>query len=375
MAAPTQLSVADLGQITKLASGGTAVVYRVPNLRKVGISSGSYVYKKYNDKTKQLAGPALGSGLTNFVQFRDRLPPDQLRAWDDRIIWPIAVVTDAAGAADGIVMRLIPDRFFQNFQKRAGGVDRKPREIESLFGDLETARRVGLPDVSLVTRLQIIRAIAGAYAMMHKEGIVLGDISGRNIIYDPDAKQPAIMVVDVDSARIRGNRSTFGSQPHTPNWQPPEAMAASAEIMRLKRSQATVSNDVLDRLQNTWSIQSVKTDVYKFGLMVVRILDFGKGCAVNRDPAKARKMLQNRLGDQAAVLLDASLSAKPADRPEMREWYRLFQGGTPGKSSTGSVPVQGSTKTKKATASLQNGLVKGNWQWVEGTGWVRIGRS
>ncbi|MET0425010.1 MAG: hypothetical protein ABW046_14090 [Actinoplanes sp.] len=375
MTGPTELAVADLGQITRLAAGGTATVYLVPDLKAAGLRDDTYVYKKYNDKTKQVAGPALGRGLTNFVQFRDRLPANQLKAWDERIIWPVAVVKDPGGAADGIVMRIIPDRFFHDFTKRNGGVNRKPREIETLFGDTETALRKGLPDVSLVTRLQLVRAIAAAYSMMHKEGVVLGDISGRNIIYDPDPRKPAIMVVDVDSARIRGNRATFGSQPHTPNWQPPEAMAASAALERAKRAQPPAPRDVQERLHNTWSIQSVKTDVYKFGLMVVRILDYGRGCAVSRDPKKARKILSDRLGPEAGALLDASMAEKPNDRPAMRDWYLLFQGSAP-QQVPAQQPQQSQTPptVQVAASSLPNGTRRGNWEWEEGRGWVRIGR-
>jgi serine/threonine protein kinase len=368
----TELDIAALGRPQPLGHGGTAVVYLVPDLRLPEFPGERFVYKKYNDKTKQVAGPALGRGLTNFVQFRGRLPANQQRAWDARIIWPIAVVKDGNDAADGIIMRLIPDRFFHDFKKREGGVNRKPREIETLFGDNETARRKGLPDVKLITRLQLVRAIAAAYSMMHKEGVVLGDISGRNIIYDPDPRQPAIMVVDVDSARIRGNRSTFGVQPHTPNWQPPEAMAASDALHRAQRAKPPAPPDVQDRLHNTWAIQSVKTDVYKFGLMTVRILDYGRGRAVNRDPAQARKILSYRLGPEAAKLLDASMSAQPNDRPQMREWYHLLAGTSPVSSiPTQPSPIPGVPRGQPGPA---NGDRQGNWQWEDGTGWVRVPR-
>ncbi|WP_433825899.1 hypothetical protein ACQP2E_27795 [Actinoplanes sp. CA-015351] len=365
-----EFTVGQLGRIEPLARGGTATVHLVPDLTRVGDQPGPYVYKKYTDKTKQSAGPALGQGLSNFVQFRDRLPADQLKAWDERIIWPVALVKDGGGAADGILMRIIPDRFFHHFTKRNGGSNHKPREIETLFGDTETAMRKGLPDVSLGTRLQLIRAIAAAYGMMHKENIVLGDVSGRNIIYDPDPQRPAIMVVDVDSARIRGNRATFGSQPHTPNWQPPEALAASHALESAKRSVPPAARDVQDRLHNAWSIQSAKTDVYKFGLMVVRILDFGRGCAVNRDPAKARTILRAQLGTEAQALLDASMAGDPQDRPLMRDWYRVLQGApsTTPKQRPRSAPAP----VTPPRPVLVNGTRRGNWEWVEGHGWSRI---
>jgi serine/threonine protein kinase len=367
----TELDVSALGRLTPLGRGGTATVYFVPGLQLPEFPGERFVYKKYNDRTIRLAGQALGHGLTNFVQFRDRLPEEQQRAWDARIIWPVAVVKNRGGAAEGIIMRLIPDRYFHDFKKREGGVNRKPREIETLFGDTETALRKGLPDVQQHTRLQLLRAIAGAYAMMHKENVVLGDISGRNIIYDPDPKQPSIMVVDVDSARVKGNRATFGIQPHTPNWQPPEALRASAELERGKVARPPMSVDAQNRLHNLWSIQSVKTDVYKFGLMTVRILDYGRGCAVNRDPARARKILVSRLGNAAGGLLDASMAPDPNDRPTMREWYLLFQGGG---AANGAKPIVQQQPSTKPAPALPDGYRRGNWQWKAGKGWVRVAR-
>ncbi|MFI7514096.1 hypothetical protein ACIBVK_11465 [Micromonospora echinofusca] len=376
MTAPLEMTVGQLGRIQQLARGGTATIYLAPDLRLPGFDDVRFVYKKYNEVTKRAAGPSLTTGLSNFVRFRDRLPSKQRDAWDARIIWPVSVVLDENGAADGVIMRLIPDQYFHDFTKRAGGVNRKPREIETLFGDDETALRKGLTKVDLTTRFRLIRAIAAAYGMMHKENVVIGDISGRNIIYDPDPAHPTIMVVDVDSARIRGNRAVFGMQPHTPNWQPPEALAASAALIRGSKSNPPMPDDDRDRLRNRWSIQSTQTDVYKFALMVVRILDNGRGGAVNRDPHKARRILKAQAGDEAADLLDASLAENERQRPTMRQWYDQLQQRRAGRHS-GPVPPRPRPQTAgPATAQpnnqhLANGHRVGKWQWVEGQGWVR----
>ncbi|GAA4593170.1 hypothetical protein BJY16_000877 [Actinoplanes octamycinicus] len=345
----TALTVRALGPLRQLARGGTATVFLAPELRLPGLPGEQFVYKRYTDATKRRAGPSLTTGLTGFVRFRDRLPEAQRAAWDARIIWPVGVVVDEDGAAGGVVMRLIPDRYFQDFRKRSGGVHRKPREIETLFGDDETALRKGLPAVGVTDRLRLIRAVAAAYGMMHKQGVVVGDISGRNIIYDPGPVRPSVLVVDVDSARIKGNRAVFGMQPHTPHWQPPEALAASAELAGWDGA----DEDLRDRLRDRWAIQSTKTDVYKFALMTVRILANGRGGAVSRDPSRARRVLRDMLGEPAAVLLDASLSPTPADRPAIRDWYDA---------------LQPSGQERPPEVSRQ---VSGGWVWVDGQGWVR----
>ncbi|GAA0416926.1 hypothetical protein Aca07nite_08280 [Actinoplanes capillaceus] len=372
MTAPLELTLDQLGRLDELARGGTATVYLAPELRLPGLDDERFVYKKYNEVTKQSAGPSLGTGLSNFVRFRERLPEEQREAWDARIIWPVSVVLDDSGAADGVIMRLIPERYFQEFTKRAGGVNRKPREVETLFGDDVTSARKGLPGVDPPARIRLIRAIAAAYGMMHKQNVVVGDISGRNIIYDPDPARPSIMVVDVDSARIKGNRAVFGMQPHTPNWQPPEALLASAALQRASRSSPSPPVEMLDRLRSRWAIQTTATDVYKFALMTVRILSNGRGGAVSRDPARARGVLKARIGDTAADLLDASFSDDAKQRPTMRDWYDALQHRKPGsKTPSPRVAADETPAVEKTSTLLANGHQVGQWVWVEGQGWVR----
>ncbi|KUL21924.1 protein kinase family protein [Actinoplanes awajinensis] len=356
----SELPLRRLGRLEQLARGGTATVFLAPDLRLPDLPGSRFVYKRYTGATKRRAGPSLAGGLSGFVRFRDRLPDAQRAAWDARIIWPLRVVVDEDGAADGVLMRLIPDRYFQDFRKRSGGLHRKPREIETLFGDDATTRRTGLPPVDVGDRLRLIRAVAGAYAMMHRQNVVVGDVSGRNIIYDPDPARPSVLVVDVDSARVRGTRAVFGMQPHTPNWQPPEALAASAELARLDPA----DTDAHDRLRARWAIQSTTTDVYKFALMAARILANGRGAAVRRDPAGAHRILRERAGAQAAALLDASLSPAGRDRPAMRDWYEaLHPAGSQGCLPEPEAPLRTSRNSERP--------VSGTWEWTDGQGWVR----
>ncbi|AEV88573.1 hypothetical protein ACWT_7563 [Actinoplanes sp. SE50] len=51
-----------------------------------------------------------------------------------------------------------------------------------------TAARTGLPPVDLTARLGLVRAVAAAYTMKHAQNVVVGDISGRNVLYDTDPR-------------------------------------------------------------------------------------------------------------------------------------------------------------------------------------------
>lgn len=364
-----RISRSALGRLEQLGTGGTAVVHRLPDLTLPGHPGREFVYKEYREKTRKAAGPSLGSGLENLVRFRGKLPVRQQTSWDDRIIWPVMVVTDAGDEVSGIVMPIIPDRFFQIYQRRSGQTDRRPREVDALFGDEETMRRVGLPDSGVVTRLRLILGIAEAYGMMHKEGVILGDISARNVVYDPDSVRPAVLVVDVDSARVRGTRSIFSSQPHTPGWEPPEALAAAA-----RSKDTSLSPHESDQLRNTWAVQSTRTDVYKFGLLVIRILDHGRQRSRNRQPAAAAQILRTHIGRPAATLLERSVDADPAVRPSMREWYDVLRHGKgrerPSSGPAGRVAA-GATQRVPQASRIPDGHRIGSFVWKEGTGWVR----
>ena len=88
-----------------------------------------------------------------------------------------------------------------------------------------------MPAINLQARLSVITQVAATYAMMHKANVIVGDISGRNVIFDPTGPHPNILVVDADRARVAGTRSVFSSQPHTPHWEAPEALAADGTYL------------------------------------------------------------------------------------------------------------------------------------------------
>jgi serine/threonine protein kinase len=367
----TQVTTDRLGRREPLGRGGTALVYRVPDLRLPELPGTALVYKEYKKKIRDLAGPALGPGLESLVRFRENLSGRHRAKWDEQIIWPTRLVVDGSGNATGIIMPLIPPRFFHDFVKRTGAIERKPREIDTLFGDPEALARAGLPAVDLLTRLRLIRRIALAYAMMHKQGIVLGDISGRNVLYDPDPRQPTIVVVDVDSSRKEGTRAPFALQPHTPNWEPPTALDANRRLQNSALA-PTMSGSERARLRHAWSTQNRATDVYKFGLIVVRTLDPGRGATTNRNPANALRTLRRHLGINTADLLQRSLSRDDADRPTMRDWYLTLANGQDDTRTPPAAPpyTPWPGPSSSSSSGIPTGRRVGNLVW-DGSGWVR----
>jgi hypothetical protein len=345
----------DLGRLDPIGRGGTAMVYGLPDLAPAALrlpALHGLVYKEYKQKVLERAGPGLLSGLRTLVALRlHKLVDEQRARWDQRIVWPLRVVTDAAGAATGIVMPLIPPPFFQRTVRRSGPPQLRPREVEKLFGDVDTMRRTGLDPLDTDTRVTLVGRIASTYAMMHRAGIVIGDINGRNLIYDPARSRPAVMAVDADSARPEGTRSVFETQPYSPQWQPPEVLAA---IRRYQQNPQSTPSRAL-------TAQNKQTDLYKFGLLAVRILDYGRRRAVNRDPTRAVEVLRRSRVPEAAELLRATLAENPKDRPTLREWYEAMNPGRSRSSTDSAIPPPGVAGTQ----------VSGAWTLIEGVGWVR----
>jgi hypothetical protein len=349
----------DLGPLEPLGSGGTARIYRAPHYRGAGFE---VVYKEYNKKTLTAAGARLGPGLHAVAELRQELADKQRQFFDNRTIWPLRVIVDDEGVSRrtvGTIMRLIPDRFFQIVQYPSGSVESTPREIHYLFNEDSYARRLGLAIVPIEARIALCGQIARSLALLHGARIVFGDLSARNVVYDPTAAlAPDVLMLDCDSARVRGTASAFGSQPHTPNWEPPEALRAKRRLAAMKGSGDTYR---MHELRHQVMIQSRQTDVYKFALVVIRILDYGPGRSPNKDPAKALSILHRVTSRHVAEVLVASLSAAPDDRPSMVDWYEAFTGR---KRRPRSEPGAGQATASQSGDKTSRGfvLVDGEWR-------------
>lgn len=352
--------MSELGTPQYLARGGTAKIYRLPRYSLPG--EGPLIYKEYKAKTRQAAGPALRPGLLSLVDFRERLTSDVRAKLDQRAIWPLVVVLAPDGAALGIVIREIPGEFFHGSHVL---------EFQQLHNADEDARRAGFPVVGLQARLLLLARFAEVMKLLHDLGVIFGDVSSTNVAFSLGAK-PRAVLVDTDSARRKGTRGAFGAQPQTPMWEPPEALGAKRQLDYFKRL-GTGSGSELSRLAHAWTRQTVETDVYKFGLMVVRVLDYGRRSTQNRSPDKAGQVLRSAVSGAAARLLDRTLSDDPKVRPTMDDWYQTFRGRTvsstpPGRPGRPARPVPPAAQPAAPDAATRTGT---GWKLVPGTGWVK----
>ncbi len=240
------------------------------------------VYKEY--KGNQVSP----NGLRAIVGVRSRLDAAARTKLDTMAAWPVRVVRDT-GKVCGVVMPLIPDSFFQERVLPTGRRARGPREVQNLFIEPATAVRLGMPDLSTRQRFAVCRDLAAALELLHGNGVIFGDINAKNALFRLQP-EPTVMLVDCDAVRIRGSAAVV-RQLSAPDWDPPEG-----------------------------AVLTQPTDLYKFGLFVVRVLSPGQQASTARDPQRAFRELDN----EGRRLVTAALGSASDARPSAAAWRSYF---------------------------------------------------
>jgi hypothetical protein len=273
-----------LGAMSRLNAGANGTIHRLTSFR-LPDEPGDLVFKEYNLNAVQVA---LG-GLERLAGLRLSLVAQRRAVLDEMTAWPLRAVVGPANEARGVLMKLIPGRYFEDMLLPSGTRDQVAREIQHMIFEPAVARRrqVDVPaDGDLRTRLRICERFAYLLSILHGANLVYGDVSARNLLYSL-RPGPAVFLVDCDAARVRGS-AAVNKQQHSPDWEPPERVAG----------------------------QSVTTDRYKLALFVLRVLTPGKGSSLNRDWRAAAGVLDQR----GLRLLRLALEGTPGDRPMAREW-------------------------------------------------------
>jgi hypothetical protein len=271
----------------QIGRGGMGSVYLLSSYNLAN-AAGPFVYKEYDPK---ILPDISGQGLASVIAVRERLGPKERQWLDGCTVWPLRIVEER-GAVTGIIMRLIPDDYFQQFVVPSGDVVVVPRDLQSLLISGKRCKQLGWPFAEPRQRLQLCALFAYMVAFLHRRDIVFGDISAGNVLYRL-TPETGLMLVDCDAIRKVGNAPVV-PQGHTPDWFPPERFTKP---------------------------QSVRSDRYKLGLFILRVLAPGDGASVNRDPDAARSALDAR----GMQLLRASLSTDLDVRTDAKTWYTYLR--------------------------------------------------
>jgi DNA-binding helix-hairpin-helix protein with protein kinase domain len=275
----------------QLGAGGQGRVFLAPEISLPDVP-GPLVYKQY------LPGHLPPHGLAAVVARRLRMDDATRSRLDRAAVWPVRLVEDG-GQVSGVLMRLIPDEFFQERTKPSGAPTRTLREVLHLFVDPGRSNRLGMPSATMAQRLMLCRSFASVLHLLHRNDLVVGDLNGRNAVFALGTL-PEVRLVDCDAVRIKGSMPVV-RQLNAPDWDPPENQLSQA------------------------------SDLYKFGLFVLRCLGPGTQASVSRDPARAGAVLDG----EGLALVRAALAQDPNRRTTAQSWGRYFDRVLTGRQAAG----------------------------------------
>ncbi len=157
-------------------------------------------------------------------------------------------------------------------------------DLQLLLKPPEYLNRIGLR-VSDRQRYEVIEKLGESLEWMHSRGIVVGDLSARNLLFS-FVPRSRVYLIDCDSMALEGRG--VESQNETPDW------SIEAVFPREK-------------------LGTRYTDVYKLGLVALRLF---AGEQASRDASRVR----GRVPSEIQRLIERSLSPDQTDRPQPTEW-------------------------------------------------------
>ncbi|MEZ5210651.1 hypothetical protein [Gordonia sp. (in: high G+C Gram-positive bacteria)] len=289
-----------------LGSGGQGKVYRIA----ATFDGRALVYKEYSAAARTELDRAALNALVAYLSNADATRRAALLA---TFAWPIAPVT-SGGATVGFVMAAAPHVFMSERSRGPAGA-RRLNEIQHLLNAPAFVARLGFR-LSRRTQIEVLISVATALRTLHDAGFAFGDLSPRNLLFDPDGGE--IFVLDCDAITRPGLRVL--PQAETPGWHLPAGELTG----------------------------TAAGDDYKFGLLVLRLL---AGDQHTTSPAALPSEFT-----ALRPLLIRSLTDAPAERPSAATWISVLRDVLPGAPTatltpTISSPTVPSTSTPPSAAA------------------------
>ncbi|MFI9508814.1 hypothetical protein [Nocardia sp. NPDC052566] len=278
----------------QIGRGGQGSVYHVSNkkINNTDDAGWDVVFKEYN--TTSLAQLDVVA-LTSMVALLRELSHSDGQWLCEKTAWPAAMVVRQERVC-GIIMRVVPDRF--RFTMHGLSATTRPNErlanLEYLLNDDAYVARVGLR-ISERDRLELLADLAATLARLHRLDIVVGDLSPKNLLFTTDPA-PECFLIDCDAMRVRGE--SVLPQAETPDWNLPSG-----------EEKATQAGDI-----------------YKFGLLAVRLLA--------RDQTTTDTTPLTAIHPALGTLARLSLDLAPARRPLPAQWAEQLRSAAASASTT-----------------------------------------
>lgn len=175
----------------------------------------------------------------------------------------------------------------------------------------DRSAEMGLKPLAFSARLKALGQLATLLAALHRHGLILGELDGDSVFVDPVTTTGAVDVCLMFSLSWRTRQWFIASTAHMFGSVPPEVHALAAE------ADALPPGPQRDQLTVRARVSTQQADVYKFGLVVIRLLAMRDGVAILADPAIAQEAMIRTLGVVGTRVILAALAPDPGDRPTM----------------------------------------------------------
>ncbi|MFE7601011.1 hypothetical protein [Streptomyces sp. NPDC057494] len=298
----------DLSRVVKeqkIASGGQGTVWTVKDRTING--SWPVAYKEYHPEIRPRVDPQVLADLVAFVPAQERGTGLWLA---ECTAWPAGLVT-ASGEVCGFLMRRIPQRFTRTFAFEPG--KEKAAGFEYLLNNDGYLRTAGIT-ITPRQRFELLLDLARTLARLHALGIVVGDISPKNMFFSLDGT-PGCFLIDCDAMVLYG-RSML-PQVETPDWNVPEGEPKGTPA----------------------------SDAYKLGLLAARLF---AGKQEGRD-VSVLSATDPAVGQLAAL----SLSTDPVRRPAPAQWLTALESAVITAPATLPKNTAGTTPPRQTTNQQQ----------------------
>ena len=295
----------DLGSLASIASGGFGEVFRT-GFRLPGYR-GALAYKELKSSLSQDKYSRAVEAMRQAVQLRDSMSDGDRSDLDEVTVWPLALVEEG-GVVRGCLMPLIRPEFFAELHPPATGKkDSRTRELGWLPARPAALQGAGFSQdqidefSDLLVRMRIMVWLVYSVALMHKYGVVYGDMSLKNAVFCL-GEYPRSVLMDCDGVARLDDASR--RQANSPSFLAPECEEPGRNPFARGRAH----------------FQDTRTDVYKLGLCVVRCLSRGHGAT----QLKSADHLTGLLSPECLDVIKASLSQDPDQRPTAKQLYQAL---------------------------------------------------
>ncbi|GIJ45198.1 hypothetical protein Val02_20840 [Virgisporangium aliadipatigenens] len=274
----TVRAVSDLGPLDKLDEGGQGKVFRLSN--RPGV-----LFKQYLPTV-----PVDVGRLAALIEAGRSMPTNDRAYLRQRSAMPTELVRDDSGRCAGFLMNAAPEEFWAEVGKNV-----KLLELQYLAFPPK-AKWSSIELLDLEERLVYLQDVARLFDTLHRNELVIGDVSARNLLWKRDPV-PSVFLIDCDGIRRVGNNSAIPTV-ETPDWDDP-----------------TIDDQYA----------SVDSDRYKLALVILRVL-LQRPKARPEDAVDDPFLERSPVPRQARELLARVSSDGSEPRPTAAEWLSALEG-------------------------------------------------